>query len=259
MRGFFRVDRRIVIAFVTTIVISGAPVFSGINHGLVAFFPFEGNAQDQSGNGNHGTEHGWITYGAGAVNLAGLFDGVNDYVEVPRIIEGDFTVVFWVRTLATGPNGTEWWQGLGMVDAEVCGSPPGGDWGIALLNGGHVQWGGAVTGVTSSTEVNDGAWYSVAVTRDSDLGEVEVFVNGTEEDTQAAGWVGPLTGPPWIGVANNPCDVQFNRLWFPGDIDELRFYERVLSPFEIWALSQDFVFFDDFESGDLTAWSSTVQ
>ncbi len=88
----------------------------------------------------------------------------------------------------------------------------GGDWGIALLNGGHVQWGGAVTGVTSSMEVNDGAWYSVAVTRDSDLGEVTVFVNGTEEDTQAGGWVGPLTGPPWLGVANNPCDVQFNRL-----------------------------------------------
>ena len=60
---------------------------------------------------------------------------------------------------------------------------------------------------------------------------------------------------PWIGVGNNPCDVSFNRLWFPGRIDELRFYSRLLSDFEIRQLSRDFVFFDDLESGDLSAWS----
>ena len=259
MSHFLIFHRLVIMAVVSIVVVQGAPASPGINHGLVAFFPFEGDAQDLSGNENHGAEHGGITYGAGAVNLAALFDGVNDYVQVPRIVENDFTVVFWVRTMATAPNGTEWWQGLGLVDAEVCGSPAGGDWGIAMLNGGYLQWGGAAWGVSSSTEINDGSWYSVAVTRESDLGKVTVFVNGTEEDSEAGGSVGGLTGPPWIGVANNPCDVQFNRLWFPGDIDELRFYTRILSPFEIRALSQDFVFFDDFESGDLTAWSRTVQ
>ena len=251
--------RLIVTAQLIGVMVLGAPVSAGINHSLVAFFPFEGNAQDLSGNGNHGTEHGGITYGTGAVGQAALFDGINDYVEVSRIVEDDFTVVFWVRTMATAPNGTEWWQGFGLVDAEVCGAPAGGDWGIALLNGGHVYWGCAVAHVTSSSEVNDGGWYSVAVTRDSILDRVTISVNGTEQGAGPGGWAGSLTGPPWIGIANNPCDVQFNRNWFPGDIDELRFYERILSPFEIWALSQDFVFFDDFESGDLTAWSSTVQ
>lgn len=37
---------------------------------------------------------------------------------------------------------------------------------------------------------------------------------------------------------------------------ELRFYSRLLSDFEIRELSRDFVFFDDFESGDLSAWSA---
>jgi len=42
-----------------------------------------------------------------------------------------------------------------------------------------------------------------------------------------------FTGIPWIGVGNNPCDASFNRRWFPGDMDELRFYDRVLSSGEI--------------------------
>lgn len=259
MSKLVTLNRLILSVLVGGIVVLGAPAYSGVNYELVAFFPFEGNAVDQSGNANHGTEHGGITYGAGAFGLAALFDGTNDYVEVPRVVEDDFTVVFWVRTSATAPNGTEWWQGLGLVDAEVCGSPSGGDWGIALLNGGQVFWGGAARSVSSTSAVNDGSWYSVALTRDSTLGQVAIFVNGSEEDTHGGFRVGPMTGPPWIGVANNPCDVQFNRLWFPGDIDELRFYERILSPFEIRALSQDFIFFDDHESGDTSAWSATVQ
>ena len=37
---------------------------------------------------------------------------------------------------------------------------------------------------------------------------------------------------------------------------ELRFYSRLLSDFEIRQLSRDFVFFDDLESGDLSAWTA---
>jgi len=29
-----------------------------VNHGLLAYYPFNGNAQDNSGNGNHGTAYG---------------------------------------------------------------------------------------------------------------------------------------------------------------------------------------------------------
>ena len=101
MSGSASVNRLIVTALVTTMVVSGAPVSAGVNHGLVAFFPFEGDAQDLSGNGNHGTEHGGVNYGSGSVNLAALFDGVNDYVEVARVIETDFIVVFLVRSMAT--------------------------------------------------------------------------------------------------------------------------------------------------------------
>ena len=37
-------------------------VSAGINDGLVAYYPFDGNAKDMSGNGNDGTEYGGVTY-----------------------------------------------------------------------------------------------------------------------------------------------------------------------------------------------------
>jgi hypothetical protein len=36
---------------------------AGINleEGLIAYYPFNGNANDESGNGNHGTEYGGVS------------------------------------------------------------------------------------------------------------------------------------------------------------------------------------------------------
>lgn len=235
---------------------------AGINDGLVAFYPFEGNCVDESGGGHDGTAHGGVVYDNGYRGLAASFDGADDYIELPRMVDNDFSVVFWVRTTAVAPPGDQWWQGLGMVDAETWGSPPDGDWGIALLDfqsahGGRVCWGSAIGGTVSTTEVNDDAWHVVVVTRVVN-GDVSIWVDGLEEGVGEGGpW--PMTGPPWIGVGNNPNDVSFNRLWFPGRVDELRFYARMLSDFEVRELSKDFIFFDDLESGDLSAWTGTSQ
>ena len=52
--------------------------------GLVAWYPFDGNASDMSGNGNHGTVNG-ATLGTdrhGQANKAYSFDGVNDYIGI---------------------------------------------------------------------------------------------------------------------------------------------------------------------------------
>ena len=57
---------------------------SSLQSGLVAWYPFDGNASDMSGNGNHGTVNG-ATLGTdrhGQANRAYSFDGVDDYIEV---------------------------------------------------------------------------------------------------------------------------------------------------------------------------------
>jgi hypothetical protein len=53
---------------------------NSVSNGLVAHYPFNGNANDESGNGNHGTVHGAkLTQDRfGNPNSAYYFDGIDD-------------------------------------------------------------------------------------------------------------------------------------------------------------------------------------
>lgn len=214
------------------LLVGSSAALAGIGSGLSAHYPFEGNANDVSGSGNHGTEVGGPTYVAGQNGDALSLDGVNDLVQLPAsLMQTDFSVAFWVRTTVIAPNGSNWFEGLGLVDGEVCGSPAGGDVGIALIDGGRVIF-EAVKGTAS---VNDGSFHAVAVTRTGT--SIAIFVDGAGDASGTLSSSGAITGMPWIGVGNNPCDAGQNRRWFPGEIDELRFYDRVLTTAEIEVLA----------------------
>ena len=67
------------------------PDSTPFNHGLVAWYPFDGNASDMSGNGNHGTVNG-ATLGYdrhGEVGKAYSFDRVDDYIDMGDETEFD--------------------------------------------------------------------------------------------------------------------------------------------------------------------------
>ena len=71
-----------------------------------------------------------------AISEAGsalMLDGVNGYVSIPRAISGDFTYEYWIKTTSSSPTGYQWYQGTGIVDAEVGGVT--NDFGTSLLNG----------------------------------------------------------------------------------------------------------------------------
>jgi hypothetical protein len=56
-----------------------------LNMGLVAYYPFNGNANDASGNNRNGTLVNGATFGLdrfGAPNSSAKFDGVDDYVRI---------------------------------------------------------------------------------------------------------------------------------------------------------------------------------
>jgi outer membrane protein assembly factor BamB len=74
--------------------------------GLVASYPFNGNANDESGNGHNGIVNGatLATDRFGEVNKAYTFDGIDDYIQVPHNealnLTGDFTVSVWFKSVA---------------------------------------------------------------------------------------------------------------------------------------------------------------
>lgn len=211
------------------------PVIMLPTEGLTTRYALDGDPNDAI-DGADGLALGGIQYEAGCVGQAAVFDGVDDVIQLPALTNDDFTVTLWVKTTAVAPGDLNdlWFSGLGIVDAEVCGNPDGGDWGVALLAGGHVATGAGKTDV----QINDGVWHALAFTRRRATDAYAIYVDGVLEETTAGPNSGiTYTDIPWIGLGNNPCDASRDELWFQGSIDEVRFYDRLLTPEEIVMLS----------------------
>ncbi|HID75809.1 MAG TPA: LamG domain-containing protein [Planctomycetaceae bacterium] len=78
----------------------------GAGKEFMAHFPLDGNAQDVSGNGNHGVVHG-VRFVKdtirGKTRVVGVFDGLDDWIEVPhrdvlRFGKADFSISVWLHT-----------------------------------------------------------------------------------------------------------------------------------------------------------------
>jgi hypothetical protein len=78
-------------------------ISSSLKNGLVAFYPFDGNAHDNSGNGNHGVVHGGVSLVAdrfGNPKNAMQFDGSSGYIEIPGNqfnFAFDMSISIWVK------------------------------------------------------------------------------------------------------------------------------------------------------------------
>ena len=74
---------------------------SWLTNGLVAFYPFSGNAGDSSGNGNHGTVNGATLSMDRFGNTNKAYSFNNNYIIVPNSNSFDYTdfsVSFWIKT-----------------------------------------------------------------------------------------------------------------------------------------------------------------
>ncbi|TGO02755.1 hypothetical protein PN36_19610 [Candidatus Thiomargarita nelsonii] len=140
----------------------GLSWFSGamadLSDGLVAYYPFSGNANDESGNENHGTVNGVsLTIDRfGSPNSAYNFDG-NDYIQTPvdsNIVPLSFSVWFQADNV-TGERS--------IVDSDVS-----GHWGHSLIIG---YWHGDGDldvqyhndYIDTNHQVSIGEWYHVVV------------------------------------------------------------------------------------------------
>ncbi|HEY0479428.1 MAG TPA: LamG-like jellyroll fold domain-containing protein, partial [Kofleriaceae bacterium] len=197
---------------------------------LVASYSFESNASDGSGNGFHGTLVNSPTFVAGHSGLAVNLNGTNQSVQIPRSIQDSFTIAFWVRTTTPGGAGTQWWQGNGLVDGEVANVV--NDFGVSLL-GSRVAFGvgNPDTTIQSTSNITDGAWHHVAVTRNAATGAMVLYVDGTQQAT-ATGPTGTRNAPANLRVGS----LQTNLNFFAGQIDEVRLFNAALTAAQVAAL-----------------------
>jgi hypothetical protein len=206
----------------------------------VAYWPLNetsGTVANELVQGSNGIYSGGYTFiatgaaGAGfdTPHRAVLFNGSSGYTLIPRAIgDTNFSIVFWVRTSATGgsPN---WYNGMGLVDGEVGGTT--GDFGVALV-GGKIGFGvgNPDTTLPSSKSVNNGIWHQVAVTRNAGSGAMNIYIDGLI-DASTTGPTGVRTNPPGLRIGSLQTGVDF----FPGSISDVAMYKQVLSPNQIAA------------------------
>ncbi|WP_141699962.1 LamG domain-containing protein, partial [Candidatus Marithrix sp. Canyon 246] len=95
---------------INTIILSAAlsgNVLADLNDGLVAYYPFNGDAKDESGNGNDGTVHGNVNYAAGKIGQAANFSG-SQYVSLSsdRFLDNycHITITSWFHHQASDAN-----------------------------------------------------------------------------------------------------------------------------------------------------------
>jgi hypothetical protein len=206
--------------------------------GPVAYYPFDGDAQDHSGNGNHGINTG-AAFTAGVKGQALSFDGIDDYIRINEsdafhFGTGSATFTAWIKTTSSGEYdvilGTNWNPSEIMVIRKNS-----KDKVQVIFSTGEAAKGEA----EGTTSINDGRWHFVAGVRDAENNAVRIYVDGVEEDygvddsgslRSTADWgIGNL-----IGTTGYPKTV-----WFEGEIDEVKIYDYALSAGEIEALYDD--------------------
>jgi len=225
---------------------------TGFGDGLAAFYPFSGNANDASGNGNHATIHGPALtsdrFGNG--QAAYNFNGVNNYMEIPfntsLRLSSHFTLCAWVFPIgfysgrcqgnsiltkgltADEPGGYSLGYDENAFDPFGCESfePDKERIGFAANFTGQVR-----NGLQDSVFIRVSQWYFVAGTYDGMT--MKLFVNGTLGRSMTVSDTLRLnTRSIWIGGTENPTYPY----WVNGKIDDIRIYRRTLSDLEIRVL-----------------------
>ncbi len=217
-----------------------APTDPG-NDGLVVQYSMEGNLQDGSGNGNHGTPMGEPSYADGPAGYGKVLnlDGTNDYVELPvgSLVSSLTSATFSTRVNLVDPSRA--WQrifdfGTGTMTYMFL-SPNSGGTGVARFA--ITTSGGGGESIVSAPATLVGNWHHLAVTIDGASRTIQLYVDGAvvaEGPTQPLPADLGVTTQNWIGRSQYEGDA-----YFMGMLDEFRIYNRALSAGEVRYLAGD--------------------
>lgn len=203
----------------------------------LAWYKFDGNADDSAGGGAHGIPNGDPNYTDGVYGRAIAFDGYDDSVELTRTvnlfsaIHSGMTIAFW-QYGSDSPHRTDTlccsnyeygienpaisinlgcWRNPGEYNWD-CGNP----WSFyGRLSGDHryqSEW--------------SGRWNHWAFTKDVALGKMQIFLNGRLYDSRD-GAKTPISGINSFQIGSG---------WYGGYdglIDDFRIYDYALSQPEI--------------------------
>lgn len=203
-----------------------------LTNGLIAYYKFDGNLADSSGNNNHGTNFGsqFTTDKNGMSSKAVNFNGTSAYINVPastslNSVQNELSISAWV-------NITDWYHWAEFSYAALlCKSntSTSTQYRFSLLNN-------AFDVISNQkkfyklipTPFNTGTWYHVTVTKKGD--SCSLYVNGNIMETAVNSGTFPSDSTQPLEIGR---DYAGSMEYYNGKMDELRIYNRALTDQEV--------------------------
>jgi hypothetical protein len=208
-----------------------------LDSGLVAFFPFNGNANDESGGANPTTVSGATLTSDrfGDSNSAYLFNGTNSNIQVTATAQTSFSKIqsfsisLWLKTSSIKVNmfplakynGTNNEYDIIINHQDSCSGA-----GIASF---FVAKGSPAC---AATPVNDDAWHLLIGVYSAGDSKVTLYLDGTAQLKKGT-WGAIGTGTANILIGGSGTNS------FAGSIDDVRIYNRILNSSERDSLWHD--------------------
>lgn len=207
-----------------------------LTNGLVAYYPFDGNANDASGNGNNGTVYGaTLTQNVfGAANSAYAFDGVSNYISIPDFSQADTST----HTISVWINANSWTNMaapqpyVDIIDKDDNAGSGTRQWVFQGTRAGQFRSAlftsaGEYT-LNSIAQLQTNRWYQLVQVWDGT--NESIFINGCfDSSIPAPGTLVEASLPVRIG--GNPVETE--QQFFDGTITDVRIYDRALSTNEV--------------------------
>lgn len=242
---------------IADVTVETKPEITTSEPGLVAWYPFEGNANDVTPYANHGKIGGNPTFQTvqnrrQSGGMAIKFDGNRDSVLAPNAVQliSDYTTVsFWIRV-----------DSINTADAEAYVLDFGHwsqRWKISLPNHTRIVWttnsknsqfDNAIVDMDSKdgNELLKGFWWYVTMVHDGTNNLI--YIDGVEVNRQPALGTLNSTNLPF-GMGNNPIE---GGQYFNGALDEVKVYNKALTAAEIARLyNSGTTGLDDYLTGEL--------
>ena len=207
------------------------------SNGLIGHWRFDDptNAAgfvDDAGSDFKLANSGLVAHVPGVAGTAADLNNSNDYAFVPdssAMNADSFTLSMWVHPDSVGQKT----HVVGKTEAQQ------GSWGVEQLADGRFNFfvlaeNGVLDSVQTSDSLGPASWYHTVAAYDSQLGRLELYVNGEF----AGSTEGTISGPPKFDTS--PLMLGQRRVGFGGtlgamngQIDDMQLYGSVLSPGQI--------------------------
>jgi hypothetical protein len=210
------------------------PSYVPVN-GLVGWWPFNANANDQSGNGNDGTVNGATitTDRLGSPNSAYDFDGTN-FITIPdnAVLNSDYiSVSMWFQTISTSFGSLIYKTDPSAINEQyglVLNYPSINNTIWSVKNGNNCSSPGSGWQTTNMNyNSSDGVWHHIICTYDGSLSEIYLDNVLVTSSTFSVNIIDACGGEINIGKGYNSLYL------FTGTIDDIGIWNRALDSDEV--------------------------